>query len=113
MDLDNDDITLNSSTSVTPKKAEAKPEEPCLKIPDLNMMMSNVLDEMEDCLLSREENITDPESISGCRAGLEKSFKVLITQKKPDQGESQECQGCRQHLFFGSDKSPRSQDIRL
>ena len=74
--------------------AEAKHEEPCLKIPDLNKIMSNILDEMEDCLLKREEKITDPESISGCRAGLDKSFKELITQKKPDQGECQECQGC-------------------
>ena len=96
--------------------AEAKHEEPCLKIPDLNKMMSNILDEMEDCLLSREEKITDPESISGCRAGLDKSFKELISQKMPDQGERvKRVKNVKvaSNIFFGSDKSLRSQDVRL
>ena len=44
---------------MTPEKAVAETEEPCLKIPDLNKMMSNILDEMEDCLLSGKGNITD------------------------------------------------------
>ena len=62
----------------------AELDELCMKITDHNKMMSNILDKMEDCLLSREEKITDPESILACRDKLEKSTKELLNQKRPE-----------------------------
>ena len=62
----------------------AELDELCMKITDHNKMMSNILDKMEDCLLSREEKITDPESILACRDKLEKSTKEVLNQKRPE-----------------------------
>ena len=62
----------------------AELDELCMKITDHNKMMSNILDKMEDCLLSREDKITDPESILACRDKLEKSTKEVLNQKRPE-----------------------------
>ena len=70
-------------------------------------MMSIILDKMENCLLSREENIITNESTSACRAGVEKSLQELLNWNEPeteyhaginDPGESPECPATS---FFG------------
>ena len=50
----------------------------CLNKTDVNKMMSSILDEiveMKECLLRREENNTDIDSISACTAAVEESIK--------------------------------------
>ena len=63
-------------------------------------MMSIILDKMENCLLSREENIIANESISACRAWMEKSLHEVLNWNNTeteyharinDPGESPEC----------------------
>ena len=73
----------------------AELDELCMKITDHNKMMSNILDKMEDCLLSCEENITDPESILACRDKLEKSTKAVLNQKRLETREAAQIQATR------------------
>ena len=50
----------------------------CLNKTDVNKMMSSILDEiveMKKCLLRREDNNTDIDSISACTAEVEESIK--------------------------------------
>merc|ERR1719500_2579518 len=43
-----------------------------------------MIEMMENCLLSREENIITKESISACRAGVEKSLQELLNWYEPE-----------------------------
>ena len=63
-------------------------------------IMSILLDKMENCLLSREENIIANESIAACRTWMEKSLQEVLNWNNPeteynaginDPGESSEC----------------------
>ena len=59
---------------------------PCLKITDLNKMMSNILDEMKECLFSQELSVRHKYrgSISACRAQVEKSIMGRLKEQKPE-----------------------------
>ena len=72
-----------------------------------NALYKTMIKMMENCLLSREENIITKESISACRAGVEKSLQELLNWNEPeteyhaginDPGESPECPATS---FFG------------
>ena len=80
-----EDLTPNIETGHEDFVNIDKNLEPCLKITDLNKMMSNILDEMKDCLFSQELSVRHRYrgSISACRAQVEKSIKQRLKEQKP------------------------------
>ena len=59
----------------------------CLNKTDVNKMMSSILDEiveMKKCLLRREDNNTDIDSISACTAAIEESIKEAQDLVNPE-----------------------------
>ena len=80
-----ENLTPNTDTGHEDLVNIDKNLEPCLKISNLNNMMSKILDEMKDCLFSKELSVRHRYrgSISACRAQVEKSIKQRLKEQKP------------------------------